>query len=384
MKNIPVTKISVNMSDKEDLFSDSDSDADAMDLIEIPTKVKEIPQKFVRIIGKAGVGKSTYILENYPRDKYLMTAYTGMASARLETKTISSMFKLGKDNSHPITLSLQIIYRSKFHIEIRQRKGIVIDEFYTLPGETMDRINTILQEVMNNDKMFGGLDVILVGDDRQTSSVDSKPFIESELYEKMTPMEDVFLPHHSKMRLKPIYMGFCDQFRNPKIKMSKMVKYLKDPRFASSPVPGLYVYHENKYVEYRNKLEMKKFKGKSLGVIDKHEYKKGCPIMITNNGKDIYNGMFGQILDYNPKKGTVRLEFENLILERPLKGVQFVPAFAVTIHKAQCCTFQGINIFMTETKIARNRSDAIRLIYTALTRVSRFSKCYVCLNIREF
>lgn len=363
------------------LFSDSDSDED----LEIPKKKTFIEKKYTRIIGKAGVGKSTYILENFSRDDYLLTAFTGMAAARLETKTLASMFCLGFESGNSVKLATSIIYRCKGHHEIRSKRGLVIDEYYTLPADSMIKVDAILQDIMGNYEPFGGLEVILVGDDRQTAAVDENAFVDSELYKSMEPFKEIFLPNHPKMRLKPIYMKFCDKFRNPKLKISKILKYLSDPRFSQNHIPdGVTVYHENKNVDYRNKKEMEEFEGESLGLIRNVHYKKGCPIIITNNGKDIYNGMMGKLLNFDPKSKIVEIEFDDYVLETALKNVKFAPAFAVTIHKCQAATYRSVNLYIDPKKIARNREDNIRLIYVALTRVSRFSKCYVCTNIREF
>lgn len=333
------------------------------------------PKMGTLIIGKAGIGKSTYLLENYSGDDCLITAFTGIASARLESRTLSSLFCLGYESSNSLKLALSIIYRTKKHIEIREKTKLVIDEYYTLPRESMEKVDKILQEINQCQEPFGGMELVLIGDDRQTAAV-GDPFVESELYKRLE-FRKITLPDHPKMRLAPRYMKFCNEFRNPKLNTKKIIQLLEDPRFAKTEVPGYVVYHENKNVDARNKEEMDKFDGDVIGTVRGVEYKKGCPICITNNGPDVFNGMLGKILSIDKKTKTVEIEFDEYILETDLKSVKFVPAFAMTIHKAQCSTFNGINIYLDSSKIKMDKDDFLRLIYTALTRVRTFKKCHI-------
>jgi len=353
--------------DDSQIFTDSDTDSDP--------ETHNVPVKSTLIIGKAGIGKSTYLLENYPDEDYLRTAFTGIAAARIEAKTISSLFALGPECDRSVSLSTNIMYRQKTHLILREKKGIVIDEYYTLPKEVMDRVDEILQIMRNCPLPFGGMHLVLIGDNRQTASI-GESFVGSPLYKTLT-FTKIVLPYHDKMRLKKRYMKFCNKFRNPKITAKEMIELLKDERFAKEEVPGYTVYHQNKYVDQRNEDEMAKMTTDVIGTFYKTEYKKGCPIMITNNGPEVYNGMLGKLQGFDAKTKELEIEFEDYILETPIKGVKFVPAHALTIHKAQCNSFPGINLYIDSSKLKRNRRDSIRLIYTALTRVRTFKKCYI-------
>jgi ATP-dependent exoDNAse (exonuclease V) alpha subunit len=347
-------------------FSDSDSDSDNE---ESNIVVHD------RVIGKAGVGKSTHIMTNFKDDEYLLTAFTGIAASRIESKTLSSIFALGPDSSRAIKLSASIMYRTKTHVMLREKKYLVIDEFYTLPADSMENVNELLQTVRNSSEPFGGMKLILVGDDRQTAAV-GDAFVHSKLY-KSLKFQETMLPHHPKMRLKPKYMTFCDKFRNPKIKLEKIFQLLDDPRFAKKEVPGYTVYHENKHVDSRNIEEMEKLDTPVIGTFRGIEYKQNTPICITNNGADVYNGMLGKLLSFDTKSKCVEIEFDTYVLECPLKDVKFVPAFAMTINKCQCNTFRGVNLYLSRKKIRAYKEDNIRLIYTAMTRVARFPRCYI-------
>lgn len=358
------------MDNSQDPFDDSSgSDADVSIL---PDFSALKPQKFLRVIGKAGVGKSTYILKNFGAE-YMLTAYTGLAASRLGAKTISSIFKLGRGSDRSIDLPLKILYRSRDHIKMRELKGLVIDEFYTLPADVMLKVDEILRAIIRDERPFGGLDLILVGDDRQTKCIDENAFIDTQLYQKMVFSETI-LPAHADMRLKPIYMEYCDKFRNPKLSVEKIMKLLKDPRFAKSEVPGVYVFHENKHVDAMNLTEMNKFEGDVICVMDGIEYKKNCPILVLNNTKYCSNGMIGKLIEARTK--TYLIDFDSNVA-CVSDEVKFAPAFSFTIHRSQCNTFAGINLYISIRQIEKKRAESIRLIYTALTRVSRFTKCFI-------
>jgi hypothetical protein len=349
-------------------FSDSDSDSDS----DSKTSSAVVHS---RVIGKAGVGKSTHIMNNFKGDEYLLTAFTGIAASRLESRTLSSIFALGPDSSRTTKISASVMYRTKTHVMIRKKKYLVIDEFYTLPADSMENVNELLQTVRNSTEPFGGMELILVGDDRQTAAV-GESFIHSKLYKSLKFLETT-LPDNPNMRLKPRYMEFCDKFRNPNIKLEKIFKLLDDPRLAKKEVPGYTVYHENKHVDARNIEEMEKLDMPVIGTFRGIEYKQNTPICIVNNGADVYNGMLGKLLSFDAKTKCVDIEFDTYVLECPIKDVKFVPAFAMTINRAQCSTFKGINVYLSKNKIIKYKEDNLRLIYTAMTRVARFPRCFI-------
>ena len=350
-----------------DTFSGSESDNEE---IEKPSQAIHI-----RVIGKAGVGKSTHIMSNFEGDQYLLTAYTGIAASRIESKTLSSIFALGPDSSRSLELSASIMYKTKMHLMLRKKEYLVIDEFYTLPANSMENVNRLLKTMRNSMEPFGGMKLILVGDDRQTAAV-GDAFVDSKLYKSLN-FQETMLPYNPMMRLKPKYMEFCDKFRNPNIKLEKILKLLDDPRLAKKEVSGYTVYHENKHVDARNIEEMKKLDTPVIGKFHGIEYKQNTPICITNNGAEVYNGMLGKILSFDSKTKCVEIEFDTYVLECPLKEVKFIPAFAMTINRAQCATFPGINIYLSQKKLKIYKEDNLRLIYTAMTRVARFPRCYI-------
>jgi hypothetical protein len=324
------------------------------------------------IIGKAGIGKSTYITNNYNHTEYLMLSYTGIAASQINGHTLSSIFKLGRFNENDVFACMnKMRYFNKPIIERLQLiKGIIIDEFYTTPGLVMEKVDIICQKIRSCSEAFGGLQIILVGDDRQTECVDDKSFVDADLYTQLN-CKQIMLPEHDRMRLTKNYMAFCNMFRNPKFNGDKMIRMLKDTRFASSEVPGYIVYYTNGEINKRNKREMDKFEGELIH----NDYKKNCPIYITNSSGVLCNGMLGKLID--KKKRLLHIEVDgNIHIVRPSQ-IDFVPGFALSIHKSQAKTFPGINIYIRKYDLIHDRSKYIRLLYVALTRVRNFDKCHI-------
>jgi hypothetical protein len=364
------------------------------------------------VVGKAGIGKSHYITSNYSRSQHLRLAFNGIAAHNIGGQTISSMFKLGKCCDRTVEASIQSIPRA-VRARLQNVDTMVIDEYYTLPSIAMKKVSEILKFIRRDYRPFGGIAMVFVGDDRQTSAVGAA-FVDSTLFKSLKIHRLPDLMEHDNMRLTKSYMTYCDKFRNPRV--THIINKLKDSRFSKTPIPnanGVHtVYYTNKDVYKNNLISMANFKGKVIYVQRERQpceysitdprpdnfvqtyksknkvsgyiegkicmkYKKDAPIYITNNGNGLFNGMIGTINAYDAKKKTITVTVDGTIIQRPEHLLEFDPAFSLTIHKAQCSTFEGINIYIDKKDITNNKQLYIRLIYTALTRVRDFDKCYV-------
>ena len=173
------------------------------------------------------------------------------------------------------------------------------------------------------------------------------------------------------MRLTKDYDKFCCKFRNPIIERKKIFRLLRNAPFSKKEVPGKIVYYTNADVDKRNNKELNKFEGEEL-IINGEKFKKGCPVRIKTNYGGLYNGSLVTLQDF--KDGMVTFKGYEPI---PINNINFKLAFALTIHSAQCKTFEGINIYLKEKQILSDPDTSLRLIYTALTRVRDFKNAYV-------
>ena len=120
----------------------------------------------IYLTGKAGTGKSTLLsyFRLQTKKKIAVLAPTGVAALNIQGETIHSFFR----------------FKSNVTVEDAQRQGqkllntrlyeeldaIVIDEISMVRADLIDCMDVFLRAVLNNNKDFGGLQMIWVGDFR--------------------------------------------------------------------------------------------------------------------------------------------------------------------------------------------------------------------------
>jgi hypothetical protein len=338
--------------------------------------IEKLPN--LRIIGKAGIGKSTHINNNFNQHDYILTAYTRISASQIKGNTLSSIFKLGRTNENSVNKALSNMrFYNKFQVEnIQKIKGLVIDEFYITPAAIVDKVDLICQNIRKCKEPFGGLQLVLVGDDRQSEAIDD-PFVDSILYSSLE-FKEIILQKHDKMRLTYEYMEFCDQFRNPKLNRRKMIDLLNDKKFTKDEIKSnsYSVYYRNADCNKKNKESIENFDGDVIYTKGGIEYKKGMPIYITGSSDGVLcNGQMGKLLDKIGRK--LIIEVDDTKYELFPSKIDFKPGFAITIHLCQSKTWANVNIFIRKSDLLENRKLFIRLIYVALTRVNNFENAYI-------
>lgn len=331
------------------------------------------------INGPAGVGKSHYIVKNYRR--YIKVAYTGMAASEINGKTINSMFKLGSKGQNSIEYAIGKLDKQT-KLKLIAAKGLVVDEAYTLNYNIAFKMSEILKFIRCNSLPFGGIPLVLCGDDRQTKSIGSS-FIGSNLY-NMLNINRIDLDPHDKMRLTYQYYDFMNQLRED-MTLPNIKKLLKSDQYSQNEIEDnvIALYYTNDEVNKHNKIKLENFEGDKyiLPSIDEgNEYsnlnfKEGCPI-IVKQCKTINNGTFGIFVKSDKKEITINIANENITI--PIENIKIKLGFAMTIHSAQCKTLPNINVFL-KTYELKNK-DIERLLYTALTRVRDFKNCHINLS----
>lgn len=134
--------------------------------------------KNVFLTGAPGSGK-TYLLNKYidylkeHNVKVAVTASTGIAATHLQGVTIHSWSGIGiKDSLNEQDLEKIETSRS-IKRNYKNTKTLIIDEISMLHKHQLDMIDTIARHILNPDKPFGGLQVILCGDFFQLPPVSS-------------------------------------------------------------------------------------------------------------------------------------------------------------------------------------------------------------------
>ncbi|HSH50756.1 MAG TPA: AAA family ATPase, partial [Bacteroidales bacterium] len=137
----------------------------------------------VFLTGKAGTGKTTLLKQivDTTHKKTVIAAPTGIAAINAGGVTLHSLFHLPFGSYIPdaqipagVNLSFQLTTPSSLIRNLKmnnQKKGLIrtmelliIDEVSMLRADMMDAIDKILRYVRRNQKPFGGLQILFIGD----------------------------------------------------------------------------------------------------------------------------------------------------------------------------------------------------------------------------
>jgi hypothetical protein len=138
---------------------------------------EELPSQVISFLqGPAGYGKSQVIrallhfAEMWGCTNSIRTAaFQGVAAASCKGTTIHSLFGFGKD-----TKSIPTYHFAK-KLLFASLKVLILDEFGMIGQHMLGLIDCALRELMGNDKPFGGVQVMFVGDWLQLSPVGQRP-----------------------------------------------------------------------------------------------------------------------------------------------------------------------------------------------------------------
>lgn len=120
--------------------------------------------KNVFLTGKAGTGKST-IIKAFSRvaRQCIFLAPTGLAAINIDGSTVHRFFNFKSGVIAP-SQERQKPVAPSFAKLIKSVKTIIIDEISMVRADLFEAIDIRLRKAMENDKPFGGLQIIIVGD----------------------------------------------------------------------------------------------------------------------------------------------------------------------------------------------------------------------------
>lgn len=127
--------------------------------------------------GAAGTGKSHLLKELIkvlPPDTTAVTASTGCAAAPLHGQTLHAFAGIGIGHKSVADAVKSIQTRKTLLRNWKKVQILVIDEVSMVPADFFDQLEEIARSVRNNQKAFGGIQLILTGDFLQLPPVTSK------------------------------------------------------------------------------------------------------------------------------------------------------------------------------------------------------------------
>ena len=367
------------------------------------------------LTGKAGTEKTTLLKEiiKSTHKNCVVVAPTGIAALNAGGVTIHSMFQLPFGGFIPDNSAPQFSDTSKFETKATLRRHfrmsglkkaviqnmelLIIDEVSMLRSDLMDAIDFMLQSVRKKNQVFGGVQVLFIGDLLQLP-----PVIRDEEWRTLRNYYKgkFFFHSHVIQQNPPLYIELSKIFRQTDEQFISILNNLRNNQIAQSDIQILNQFVQPNFdlkankgyitltthnakadainsqslIDLEGKAKVYKalivddFPNKIYPLEEKLELKIGAQVMFIKNDlsfdKNYFNGKMGVIkslsedeiwVHFPEENKTIeveRYEWENIryyvdentkeISEEVLGTFTHYPiklAWAITVHKSQGLTF---------------------------------------------
>jgi len=384
--------------------------------------------KHIFLTGKAGTGKTTFLqrIRREANKRLAVVAPTGVAAINAQGVTIHSLFQLPFGPIVPGQASDEMKKKRFSAKKIKLIKSLdllVIDEISMVRADVLDAIDAVLRRYRDRFKIFGGVQLLMIGDLHQLP-----PVVKPQEWELLRPHYDTAYFFGSQalkqtdavtIELQHIYrqsdttfIDLLNQVRGNN--MTDEVLEKLNSRYQQSFQPAddegyITLTSHNASAQKINAEKLKSIEGKShsfkAAIKDNFpahayptevdlEFKVGAQVMFVKNDisheKLFYNGKIGRItkIDFdeiyvrcpgdNFDITVLRVEWKNMkysinektkeVTEETLGTFTQHPlklAWAITIHKSQGLTFEKV-IIDAEAAFAHGQ------VYVALSRCKSF------------
>ncbi len=359
----------------------------------------------VFLTGKAGTGKTTFLhkLKMKSLKRMVVVAPTGVAAINAKGVTIHSFFQMPFGPILPeADLGASSGFNRKFNKTkiniIKSLDLLVIDEISMVRADLLDGIDKTLRRFKNKNKVFGGVQLLMIGDLQQLSPVIKENewqllkahykngfFFSSHAYQTSNAIT-VELKHIYRQD-NPKFIDILNEIRNNTLTQESADELNKRylPNFEPDEKEGyIALTTHNNRAEQTNTAELNKLKTKPFtykaeveGKFPEYAYpnkeelilKVGAQVMFVKNDssseKRYFNGKIGTIILLDKDEVVVKCpddEFniittpevwENInytvdtetkaISENKIGAYTQMPlrlAWSITIHKSQGLTFE--------------------------------------------
>lgn len=370
----------------------------------------------VFLTGEPGAGK-TYTLNKFIEEaqakhkRIAITASTGIAASHIGGTTIHSWSGLGIADSISDAELDRMSYKQQIMERYNRCDILIIDEVSMLHGSRLDMVDRACRWVRHNERPFGGLQVILVGDMFQlppvTRGSDETDYAHHSNAWRVAELNPAYLTEQHRQGADDELLDILREMRNGGI--SKAHIDLLNTRTGlpvDEHITKLYTHNVDVDTLNNNKLnqldgQMHTFKMTGKGQdwqIDKLKKNLLCPeklqlkidaeVMFVANDFEagFVNGTRGRVIAFergNPIVETtdgLRIQVEehtwrqfNETGEYVIAEVSQTPlrlAWAVTIHKSQGMSLDSAEIDLTKAFVPG-------MGYVALSRVRSLEGLYL-------
>ena len=144
--------------------------------LELAVQFIEKTNRNLFITGKAGTGKTTFLhkIKNKSLKRMVIVAPTGVAAINAKGVTIHSFFQMpfGPILPNQTHNSQQQRRYSKTKIDIiKSLDLVIIDEISMVRADLLDGIDQVLRRYKDRNKVFGGAQILMIGDLQQLAPV---------------------------------------------------------------------------------------------------------------------------------------------------------------------------------------------------------------------
>lgn len=370
------------------------------------------------LTGAPGAGKSHTIREyiKYLKShniKHAVTASTGIASTHINGTTIHSWSGIGiKDNINSYDLD-KMEENQKLWKRWNDTSVLIIDEVSMLSSHFINMLDKVAKHLRRNDKPFGGIQIVFVGDFFQLPPV-VRGYSEQDL-------ENIFaFNSESWKKANPVVCYLSENHRQEDEELINILNALRDGSVdeyhidilnnlssKKSKKEILKLYTHNESVDYINKEAFDLIKEDSrtytmitsgkkplIETLKKNciadevlELKVGAKVIFIKNSQDrsYVNGSMGKVIDFKENDTPVvklnngktvdvyrdswKIEEEGKVLAE-VSQIPLKLAWAITVHKSQGMT-------LDEAEIDLKSAFTMGQGYVAISRVKTLSGLYL-------
>lgn len=373
------------------------------------------------LTGKAGTGKTTFlreVLRNSAKTA-VVVAPTGVAAINAGGVTIHSFFQISPAPYIPGAETRDSFNFSKQKLRvIRSMDLLIIDEISMVRADLLDAIDNALRKYRRDQRPFGGVQLLMIGDLQQLAPVVTARDEEILRAHYTTPY---FFGSHALSQIPYVTICLEKVFRQQNAEFVELLNHVRDnlltehdrqvldsrlnPAFIPADGSGfIRLTTHNSSADNYNDAQLRKlpsnpvtFRAQVKGTFPELAYptaeelvlKAGAQVMFVKNdttGHEYYNGLIGTIVQVdnqlvrvqiadrrtpidvtpqiwenarykiNEQTNTIETEVQGTFTQIPLRL-----AWAITIHKSQGLTFDKVII-------DAGSSFAPGQVYVALSR----------------